>query len=279
MNSAAIDWGLVRGVSRTFYFSLRFLPSGMREPVAMAYLLARLSDTVADEGDWTTGERLSALTSLPDAWEAPELSRGPTRPQERLLLESAPSLLQQARGLSDHALIFGVWATILEGQRFDLNAFPAGTAERRPLADEELERYLYLVAGCVGEFWTALAERHLSGAWSKLPFEEMKSLGVSYGKGLQLLNILRDAPKDQAAGRSYFEPTERPALLQRCAAYLEAGERYIGAIRHRQLRLASALPCDLARPTLGELKTHPGERVKISRTQLALILLRRLLMG
>ena len=39
---------ILRSVSRSFYLSIRILPSRLREPVALAYLLARATDTVAD---------------------------------------------------------------------------------------------------------------------------------------------------------------------------------------------------------------------------------------
>ena len=39
---------LLRGVSRSFYLSIRLLPEPLREPVSAAYLLARATDTVAD---------------------------------------------------------------------------------------------------------------------------------------------------------------------------------------------------------------------------------------
>src|SRR6266700_7461210 len=42
---------ILRSVSRSFYLSIRFLPAQLREPIALAYLLARATDSVAD----TTG--------------------------------------------------------------------------------------------------------------------------------------------------------------------------------------------------------------------------------
>jgi len=39
---------LLKPVSRSFYISIRLLPRALREPVALAYLLARTSDTIAD---------------------------------------------------------------------------------------------------------------------------------------------------------------------------------------------------------------------------------------
>ena len=39
---------LLRQVSRSFYLSLAVLPRSLREPIGLAYLLARAADTIAD---------------------------------------------------------------------------------------------------------------------------------------------------------------------------------------------------------------------------------------
>eukprot|EP01034_Spumella_vulgaris_P003029 gene3029-3914_t len=44
--SSADKMALLRGVSRSFYVSIRLLPGPLREPVAAAYLLARATDTI-----------------------------------------------------------------------------------------------------------------------------------------------------------------------------------------------------------------------------------------
>src|SRR5881394_1712783 len=43
-----LQTAILRSVSRSFYLSIRFLPAPLREPVALAYLLARATETVAD---------------------------------------------------------------------------------------------------------------------------------------------------------------------------------------------------------------------------------------
>ena len=39
---------LLKSVSRAFYLSLRVLPADLREPIGLAYLLARAADAIAD---------------------------------------------------------------------------------------------------------------------------------------------------------------------------------------------------------------------------------------
>jgi len=69
--------------------------------------------------------------------------------------------------------------------------------------DAELDDYTYRVAGCVGGFWTKLTRaRVFPGA--VIDDARFLSDGIRFGKGLQLVNILRDLPKDLRAGRCYI---------------------------------------------------------------------------
>ncbi|HRX54693.1 MAG TPA: squalene/phytoene synthase family protein, partial [Verrucomicrobiales bacterium] len=51
-------------MSRSFYLSIIFLPKRMQEPVALGYLLARASDTVADTTNLPPAERLAWLDQM-----------------------------------------------------------------------------------------------------------------------------------------------------------------------------------------------------------------------
>ncbi len=55
---------LLRSVSRSFYLSIRLLPRQLREPIALAYLLARTTDTVADTAPISTSVRMETLKLL-----------------------------------------------------------------------------------------------------------------------------------------------------------------------------------------------------------------------
>lgn len=57
---------LLKGVSRSFYLTLRVLPAGMRDPIGLAYLLARAADTIADTSLIPPQQRLELLLSLRD---------------------------------------------------------------------------------------------------------------------------------------------------------------------------------------------------------------------
>jgi len=59
---------LLRQVSRSFYLSLAVLPRPLREPIGLAYLLARAADTIADTQLIARADRLGHLETLRRAY-------------------------------------------------------------------------------------------------------------------------------------------------------------------------------------------------------------------
>src|SRR5207248_10268979 len=59
-----LDAEILRSVSRSFYLSIRFLPVQLREPIALAYLLARTTDTVADTAQISGSVRMETVKLL-----------------------------------------------------------------------------------------------------------------------------------------------------------------------------------------------------------------------
>src|SRR5260370_38568721 len=74
--SARLRMAILRSVSRSFYLSIRFLPVRLRQPVALAYLLARTTDTVADTARISGTFRREPLQTLSTAIQA-RASQGP----------------------------------------------------------------------------------------------------------------------------------------------------------------------------------------------------------
>ena len=280
---------LLKSVSRAFYLSIRVLPSRIRQPVALAYVLARAADTIADTDSLPHEGRLGHLIAFrklltsrcggksrfDDVLSAAQLQ--PAGP-ERDLLNAVPAVIDELSGMrpQDRTLVASTVVKLTEGMELDLTHFPpAGTGEIRALAtSHDLDRYTYLVAGCVGEFWTVVTMAYtpaLSG-WNR---EGMTALGVRLGKALQMTNILRDLPGDLAAGRCYL-PTEwledvgmspqdlsNPRNYTRARGVLVRGtltalehfseaEAYVTAIPRRcvRLRLAAMWPLLMGLATL-----------------------------
>ena len=310
-DSALDDLGgdLLASVSRSFSLTIHLLPEPLREPITLGYLLARAQDTVADTATLPAGTRLEHLRALLDMVKYgpdPEILRPlgrdliskQTHDGERDLLEQLARCLAwlEAQPADDRWELRRTLARIGRAQELDLLRFGDATADApKALATQaEFEEYTDLIAGCVGELWTRLCQRHLEAGWSKLDESAMLALGKRFGQGLQTVNILRDLPEDLANGRCYIpaellaqhglepadlrkEPTRaRPlldALRKQAVEHLDAAWDYVKALTPRQLRYACALPVLIGLETLGLLaKTSPleaPERLKISRGSVA----------
>ena len=283
----------MRQVSRSFHLSLKFLPGAVREPISLAYLLARTSDTIADTNWLPLEDRLDALElfarrvagSGPSPIDFSHLSANQGDPAERVLLQrtgDSLALLGELRE-SDRQLVRQVLATIVSGQELDLKRF-ANASESQIVGLSSagaLEDYTYRVAGCVGEFWTRICFADLAPRCD-LDEPGMIGLGVSYGKGLQLVNILRDLPRDLRQGRCYLpanqlasagltpakllnpvnEATLRPvydAWLDQAQRHLRDGWAYTNHYPRSlaRVRISCALPVLIGLRTLRLLRTGP----------------------
>ena len=299
---------LLEGTSRSFYLTLKRLPKSVKGQIGLLYLLARISDTIADSGE-SGGEDLLELledynnraqghsNSMPDFSNLSDVQENPA---EGLLLRGAhgPIELLEEASVVDQELIRRCLDIIISGQRMDLERFrdKDGSGIRSLSRYEEMDDYAYRVAGSVGEFWTEICLEHAFEASAELK-EELMSSGVRFGKALQLINILRDIPEDLEIGRCYIpiddlkkiglSPNDllhsdsidvfRPLLDQyiaRTEEHLDEAVRYIGLLPHNQYRLRGAcmIPVIIGQRTLALLKTHNvldrNNRVKVSRKEI-----------
>jgi len=305
-----LDAEILRSVSRSFYLSIRFLPMQLREPIALAYLLARTTDTVADTAQIPTGVRMETLKLLSFGIQATtsrdvaaELVASFVTLQEnaneRELLESFPDYLACLERMehADRNDIRVVLEKITRGQMLDLQRFDSQQEMRSLSTAADLDQYTYLVAGCVGEFWTRLCFRRVRQFTSRTE-DEMLAMGRHYGMALQLINVLRDAGSDLRAGRCYFpehelstvhltpsqilsEPERFQSIyriwLEKAKAGLVSGMEYSRAIRSRRVRAATVLPALIGAHTLALLEaagTAALQRtVKIPRSEVRTMIL------
>ena len=225
---------------------------------------------------------------------------------ERTLLLRIEEILATLENFTaaDQEMIRDVLSTITSGQELDLQRFGNATAEKIVALHtlEELDDYTYRVAGCVGEFWTRMCRAH---AFPDATLDEKRLLanGVRFGKGLQLVNVLRDLPADLRNGRCYLPRNEleklgltpanlldpsnesrlRPLyndLLAQTEAHLRAGWDYTQALPRGcvRVRLACAWPILIGVRTLGRLRAHNildgTRRIKITRGEVKRIFVR-----
>jgi farnesyl-diphosphate farnesyltransferase len=293
---------ILRSVSRSFYISIRLLPRRLREPVGLGYLLARAIDTLADTTEIPAALRKETLATLASAIQG---NASPDRivqsfaplqrnEAERTLVESLPQCLERLDQVSaaDREDIRAVLAKINQAQAMDVDRFCEGGQLRALATRADLEEYTYLIAGCVGEFWTRLCFRHFRNLFSELPEDEMLQLGKRYGIGLQLVNILRDAGSDLRTGRCYFPAEELKAaglepsqILHEPERFesiyrkwcdeaergIQSGMQYVRAILDRRIRGATALPALIGARTIALLRaagrTVLEQKIKVPRKE------------
>lgn len=310
---------ILRRVSRTFFLSLNILPRDVRRPVGLAYLFARAADTIADTRLISRNKRLEYLelfraevrgNGSSRLWEIKEALTSPQEiPEERELLARLEECfaIYHALDPADRKRIQDLILTITEGMQMDLTTFPA-EEKGHPIPlkiRSDLDRYTYLVAGCVGEFWTEIhmAHRPSLRGWD---VAQMKERGVRFGKGLQMTNILRDLSRDLRLGRCYLPQEDLESLgltaadlldpeaivrvkpllqdlLRITLNHYQEGWWYTLAIPRREIRmrLACAWPLLIGLKTLAlvaqsENLLDPSAVVKISRTDVYRTLLRSL---
>ena len=300
---------ILRSVSRSFYITIRLLPRKLREPVGLAYLVARATDTVADTAEVPALVRAETLSNLRSVIQD-EASQNvivnlvnsfaplQTNEAERKLIEALPDCFEELTRLDadDREDISSLLGKITKGQALDVARFGDATQVRALATDLELHEYTYLVAGCVGEFWTRLCFRHIRN-FAELTEVEMAELGKRYGNGLQLINILRDAHSDLHAGRCYFPMQEleeiglEPALIllepgrfefilekwrEEAQRGLNAGINYVHAIRNRRIRGATSLPVLIGARTLALLRaagpTELHRKIKVPRNEVRVMM-------
>jgi farnesyl-diphosphate farnesyltransferase len=291
---------LLKQVSRSFYLTLRILPRSINPQLSLAYLLARASDTIADTELIETRRRLEALLQLrksvqeacagkkpglPDLGDlsaAQKAMAGEGTPAERTLLEKLEIILDALRGFSaaDRLLVRTVLDTITHGQEMDLLRFQTAAADRIVAlgTDADLDEYTYSVAGCVGEFWTRMCRAHVFPR-AEVDDSVLLANGIRFGKGLQLVNILRDLPRDLRQGRCYIPQDQlskhglrtgdlldaarmdrfRPLYenyLRQTEDHLAAGWKYTTMlpVRCMRIRLACSWPILIGMRTVKELR-------------------------
>lgn len=198
---------LLEGVSRTFALTIPQLPPRLCRPVANAYLLCRIVDTIEDEVSLNARQKhyfcngfidvvKTGDNAEPFAAELAPLLSCNTLAAEHTLIHVLPRVIQithsfdveQIAALRDCVSIMAAGMPVFQAQNLH-----NGLAT---LAD--MDRYCYVVAGCVGEMLTRLF-CHYSAEIA--PHRDvMLELSVSFGQGLQMTNILKDIWDDAGRG-------------------------------------------------------------------------------
>jgi farnesyl-diphosphate farnesyltransferase len=291
-------------VSRTFALNIRALPEPLRGQVLHAYLYCRMADTLEDDAGLPAPEKATLLrvfatlfdpelpphlrtamakafpTVLPETWKGAE-------DWEKILVARTPLMLEAFTRFPDAPRsAVGKCVTVMCGGMadFSMRQQSIATAGTGALIEsvEDLDRYCWFVAGTVGEMLCDLFIDH-----ARIPeprAAKMRALGVSFGTGLQLVNILKDVAEDRSRGVSWLPGTlvaaegvagAQRTLQAKALRHLEEALAYTLTIPRLQrgIRLFCLWPLLMAVETLALLVENAGaaddSRRKITRAQVA----------
>ncbi|MDE2664873.1 MAG: phytoene/squalene synthase family protein [Acidobacteriota bacterium] len=198
---------MLKGVARTFALTIAQLPRNLNEAVGNAYLLCRIADTIEDDRALSLvqkqafSERFVEILAGRDdpasfAGELAPLLSSPADSSTGNLVANTPRVIRvtQRLNLAQRKAIHRCVRIMSRGMvEFQRNASAEGL---RDVA--QLDRYCYHVAGVVGETLTALFCEHSEAIEKRR--EDLMPLSVSFGQGLQMINILKDLWEDRSRG-------------------------------------------------------------------------------
>lgn len=305
---------LLKHTSRSLYLSARLLPADVRGAFCIAYLLCRYADSIADTPLLPAHERKQWVALFPTFVARPQEKSWQKLPQtisssainiyEEQLLRNLPACLSAYQQLPSwqQGLVLEVVQAVCKGMEIDLQTFPDEKSGELKAFDSvaDLENYCHLMGGAPGVFWSKLIAHTV-----KLPLAQEKflALGQNIGDALQIVNILRDLPRDLRIGRCYFPQTELQQaeltaqdllqaenvarfepIKQKWISWgrkkLQAAFSYFEALPKTQLahRAAMAWPVLWAADTLDKISHEPNlldpaVRVKIPRSRIYLTML------
>ncbi|KAA3615026.1 MAG: squalene/phytoene synthase family protein [Calditrichaeota bacterium] len=292
-------------VSRTFAPTIRMLPKGLNSIVTVAYLLCRVADTVEDSEDLPIDikkELLNNYIAIFKEENPASLDRFmagiielPTKTHDEQLVYNLPRIMNVFYSFSP---IFkkhiGQWVIEMSvgmhkyAQANVLRKFSfLGTMK-------ELDEYMYYVAGTVGYLLTELFAFYSNRITPPIK-KKLNLLAESFGKGLQMVNIIRDMTTDLRRGQSYipeellekyklnrktiFEKQNADKaeqlfneLIQNAVKHLDKAIDYILLLpkEERGIRMFCMLPVFWAMRTLQKIQENTlallgHEKVKVSR--------------
>lgn len=198
---------LLEGVSRTFALTIPQLPEGLYSPVANAYLLCRIVDTIEDEVALDADQKKhfckqfikivkTGENSEKFAEELAPLLSDQTIPAEHSLIHLTPRVITITHSFA--AKQIEALAECVETMANGMPVFQALDLHAGLKTMTDMDDYCYYVAGCVGEMLAKLF-CHYSPQINQ-HHDELLKLSVSFGQGLQMTNILKDIWDDAKRG-------------------------------------------------------------------------------
>ena len=207
----AYQTAILQGVSRTFALNIPQLPAALRDVVGNVYALCRIADTIEDEPALSPtqkqefSERFIELVAgrgevAPFSRDLCALLSPSSTEREQDLVANTARVVRITRGFraAQRGAIERCVRIMSRGMaEFQQQATPDGLADL-----PHLNRYCYHVAGIVGETLTDLFCDY--SAEIRKRRGDLFGLSVSFGQGLQMVNILKDVWEDRRRGACWL---------------------------------------------------------------------------
>jgi farnesyl-diphosphate farnesyltransferase len=199
-------YAMLPKVSRTFALCIPLLPESLGHAALVAYLICRVADTVEDAVSLAPAAKADLLDAWAraldgDGWTAGTIAAAFSAPEsaDEQLVSGADVVLREFRRLPEAQQ---------QAVRPWVREMCTGMAEfvQRPpgglVTVDDLDRYTYYVAGTVGHLLTGLFRLHDTRSAAER-YERLEELATSFGRGLQLTNIIKDVADDRRRGFSF----------------------------------------------------------------------------
>jgi farnesyl-diphosphate farnesyltransferase len=241
--------------SRTFYIPIIQLPPGLQEAVTSAYLCMRAVDEIEDHPQLPSKVKVNLLRSISLILQKPfsDAHLMDVFHQYKSLLPEVTLRLGDWIKLSPSSIgpsILNSTATMSKGMADWVSK------EWRIKNEDDLDEYTFYVAGLVGKL--------LSDLWMWYDgIETDRDLAVSFGRGLQVVNIIRNRSEDLSRGVNFFpDGWELEDMFSYARRNLAMADAYLKDIKTGPISNFCKIPLTLAHGTLDALAA--GEE-KLSR--------------
>ncbi len=254
----------LEATSRTFFIPISRLPEGLQEAVASGYLCMRAIDEVEDHPDLDNATKARILRKMSLALQGFPATTGPDdwTGGDAAVMKILPEV----------SLRLHDWAALapapIAGRICDATASMADRMAHWAEADwqinteADLDRYTFSVAGAVGLL--------LSDLWAWYDGTQTdRTEAVGFGRGLQVVNILRNHQEDLVRGADFYPNGWTDSQMHEYAQRnLALAEAYTSALTPGPVKEFCQLPLVLAQGTLDALMKG---KEKLSRVQVMML--------
>jgi farnesyl-diphosphate farnesyltransferase len=206
------EW--LKKVSRTFALSIRILPGNLRSQIGHSYLLCRLLDTIEDASTIPVKEKKISLDMAIRSIRTQKNILASDKHFLQIALRSTFKPAEKTLLTNSHFIFEGIYffeepvKQIIEKWSVEMAmgmqkyCFGNGKNEKQLKSLNDLDQYIYYVAGTVGKLLTRLISQEQFKI-SQATLKQLDSRCINFGKALQLVNIIKDSRSDKLEGRCY----------------------------------------------------------------------------